>query len=58
MTTMPFEKGDFVLIDFTARVKETGEVFDTTKEDVARKEKLYKEGQIYVEVSRTSPVER
>ena len=44
---MPFEKGDFVLIDFTARVKETGEVFDTTKEDVAKKEKLYKEGQIY-----------
>jgi FKBP-type peptidyl-prolyl cis-trans isomerase 2 len=44
---MPFEKGDFVLLDFTARVKETGEVFDTTKEDVAKKEKLYKEGQIY-----------
>jgi len=44
---MPFEKGDFVLIDYIARVKETGEVFDTTKEDVARKEKLYKEGEIY-----------
>jgi FKBP-type peptidyl-prolyl cis-trans isomerase 2 len=44
---MPFEKGDFVLIDFVARVKETGEVFDTTNEDVARKEKLYKEGEIY-----------
>ena len=44
---MPFEKGDFVLIDFTAKVKETGEVFDTTKEDIAKKEKLYKEGQIY-----------
>jgi peptidylprolyl isomerase len=44
---MPFEKGDFVLIDFTAKVKETGEVFDTTKEDIAKKEKLYKEGEIY-----------
>jgi len=44
---MPFEKGNFVLIDFTAKVKETGEVFDTTKEDVAKKEKLYKEGEIY-----------
>ncbi len=44
---MPFEKGDFVLIDYIARVKETGEVFDTTKEDVAKKEKLYKEGDIY-----------
>ena len=44
---MPFEKGDFVLIEFTAKVKETGEVFDTTKEDIAKKEKLYKEGEIY-----------
>ena len=44
---MSFEKGDFVLIDYTARVKETGEVFDTTKEDLAKKEKLYKESEIY-----------
>jgi len=44
---MPFEKGDFILIDYTAKVKETGEIFDTTVEDVAKKEKLYKEGEIY-----------
>jgi len=44
---MPFEKGDFVLIDYVAKVKETGEVFDTTVEDVAKKERLYKEGEIY-----------
>src|SRR3990170_1652000 len=44
---MPYEKGDFVLIDYTAKVKETGEVFDTTREDVAKSEKLYKEGEIY-----------
>ena len=44
---MPFEKGDFVLIDYVAKVKETGEVFDTTVEDVAKKEKLFKEGEIY-----------
>jgi len=44
---MPFEKGDFVLIDYIAKVKETGEVFDTTQEDVAKKERLYKEGEIY-----------
>jgi FKBP-type peptidyl-prolyl cis-trans isomerase 2 len=44
---MPFEKGDFILIDYMAKVKETGEVFDTTVEDVAKKEKLYKEGEIY-----------
>jgi len=47
MTRMPFEKGDFVLIDYVAKVKETGEVFDTTIEDVAKKERLYKEGEIY-----------
>lgn len=47
MVKMSFEKGDFVLIDYVARVKETGEVFDTTTEDVAKKEKLYKEGEIY-----------
>jgi FKBP-type peptidyl-prolyl cis-trans isomerase 2 len=44
---MPFEKDDFILIDYVAKVKETGEVFDTTIEDVAKKEKLYKEGEIY-----------
>jgi peptidylprolyl isomerase len=47
MTEMPFEKGDLVLIDYVAKVKETGEVFDTTIEDIAKKEKLYKEGDIY-----------
>ena len=44
---MPFEKGDFILIDYTGRVVETGEVFETTIEEVARKEALYKEGSIY-----------
>jgi len=44
---MPFEKGDFVLINYTAKVKETGEIFDTTIEDVAKKERLYKEGETY-----------
>jgi len=47
MTGMPFEKSDLVLIDYVAKVKETGEVFDTTIEDIAKKEKLYKEGEIY-----------
>ena len=44
---MPFEKGDFVFIDYVAKVKETGEVFDATTEEIARKEKLYREGEIY-----------
>jgi peptidylprolyl isomerase len=47
MVNMPFEKDDFLLIDYVAKVKETGEVFDTTIEDVAKKEKLYKEGETY-----------
>jgi len=44
---MPIEKGDFILIDYVAKVKETGEVFDTTIEEAAKKERLYKEGEIY-----------
>lgn len=44
---MALQKGDFVLIDYVARVKETNEVFDTTNEEVAKKEHLHKEGDIY-----------
>ncbi len=44
---MPLQKGDFILIDYVGKVKETGEVFDTTIEEVASKERLYKEGEIY-----------
>ena len=44
---MSLQKSDFVLIDYTAKVKETNEVFDTTTEEIAKKERLYKEGDIY-----------
>jgi len=44
---MALQKGDFILIDYTAKVKETGEVFDTTSEETAKKERLHKEGEIY-----------
>ncbi|MEM3770038.1 MAG: FKBP-type peptidyl-prolyl cis-trans isomerase [Candidatus Bathyarchaeia archaeon] len=44
---MALQKGEFILLDYTAKVKETGEVFDTTIEEVAKKERLYKEGEIY-----------
>jgi peptidylprolyl isomerase len=47
MMHMALQKGDFILLDYTARVKETGEVFDTTNEETAKKEHLYKEGEIY-----------
>jgi peptidylprolyl isomerase len=44
---MAQQKGDFILIDYVAKVKETNEVFDTTKDDVAKKEHLKKEGEVY-----------
>ena len=44
---MTLQKGDFILINYVAKVKETNEVFDTTKEDVAKKEHLHKEGQVH-----------
>jgi len=44
---MALQKGDFILINYVAKVKETNEVFDTTVEEVAKKERLQKEGEIY-----------
>lgn len=35
--------GDFIYIDYVGRVKDTGETFDITKEDVAKKEGIYSE---------------
>ena len=34
---MPLEKGSLVLVDYTARVKDTNEVFETTQEEEAKK---------------------
>jgi len=44
---MSLQKGNFILVDYVAKVKETGEVFDTTLEETAKKEHMYKEGDIY-----------
>lgn len=44
---MGIEKGDFILIDYTGKVKETDDVFTTTIEAVAQKEGLYKTGEVY-----------
>jgi peptidylprolyl isomerase len=44
---MALQKGDFILITYTAKVKETNEVFDTTVEETSKKEHLHKEGEIY-----------
>lgn len=35
------KKGDFVKVDYTGRIKESGRVFDTTSEDVAKKEDVF-----------------
>jgi len=44
---MTLQKGNFILINYTAKVKETNEVFDTTIEETSKKEHLHKEGEIY-----------
>lgn len=44
---MPIQKGDYVLIDYVARVKETGEIIDLTREDVAKEAKVYREDGVY-----------
>ncbi|HIJ99933.1 TPA: peptidylprolyl isomerase [archaeon] len=40
-------KGDFITIDYIARVKDTGQIFDLTNEETAKKEKIYREGDEY-----------
>ncbi len=35
--------GDFILIDYVGRVKDSGEIFDLTKEDVAKENKIFDE---------------
>jgi len=41
------KKGDFILIDFVAKIKETGEIFDTTVQEVAKKARIFREGYVY-----------
>ena len=38
---MTFSKGSLVVIDYTAKVKDTGEVFETTSEEEAKKHSLH-----------------
>ena len=44
---MAIKKSDFIIVNYTGKVKETGEVFDTTSEETAKENKLYKEGDLY-----------
>ena len=44
---MPVEKGDFVEIEYTGRLKENNQVFDTTKADVAKEADIFNENARY-----------
>ncbi|MEM0438417.1 MAG: FKBP-type peptidyl-prolyl cis-trans isomerase [Sulfolobales archaeon] len=44
---MTFKERDFVLVEYTMRVKDTGEVIETTSEDVAKSSGIYREGEVY-----------
>ena len=39
---MPIKNGDFILVDYTLKVKETGDTVGTTLESVAKEKKLYR----------------
>src|SRR3989344_5633353 len=38
---MAIKKGDFIEMDFVGKIKDTNEIFDLTKESVAKEKKLY-----------------
>lgn len=35
------QEGSFVYIDYVGKIKDTGEIFDLTKEEIAKKEKIF-----------------
>src|SRR5919202_961217 len=39
--SMPLEKGSLILVDYTGRVKDTNDIFDTTREEEAKNTKFY-----------------
>ncbi len=44
---IPITKGDFILIDYIGRIKDTGQIFALTNEEVAKKEKMHRDDGIY-----------
>ncbi len=44
---MGFKENDFLLVEYTARVKETGEIIETTSKEVAEEAKIYSEREVY-----------
>lgn len=47
VNNVPFSKGDFLLIEYTIRVKETGTIIDTTDIELAKKENIYDSNKLY-----------
>ncbi len=41
------KKGDFITIDYVGKVKDSGQIFDLTSEEIAKKEKIHREGDEY-----------
>ncbi|BAD84630.1 FKBP-type peptidyl-prolyl cis-trans isomerase, fused to C-terminal uncharacterized domain [Thermococcus kodakarensis KOD1] len=41
------QKGDVIRLKYTGRIKETGEIFDTTDEEIAKQAGIYKENGVY-----------
>ena len=47
---MPIENGDFVKINFTGKIDETGDIFDTTYEEVAQEAGIAVENKEYTPI--------
>jgi peptidylprolyl isomerase len=45
--SMPFSRGDFLLIEYTVRVKDTGTIIDTTDLELAKRENVYDPNKLY-----------
>ncbi|MEM2078952.1 MAG: peptidylprolyl isomerase [Thermosphaera sp.] len=44
---MPFNPGDFILVEYVVRIKETGTLLDTTDQELAKKENIYEADKLY-----------
>ena len=44
---MPVKKGDFIRLDYTGKIQETNEVFDTTNQEVAEEAEIFSENKTY-----------
>ena len=45
---MTFKKGQLILLDYTAKIKDSGEVFETTIEDEAKKHSFHESNVKYM----------